>query len=86
MINTVSEKNLPPETATYTIIYIFIFIHTYKQCAAVRTHRELIREPPHKKELSILRAACHGNWQGAAIIPSGRMWYLSPSCTSAFPV
>ena len=37
-------------------------IYTYVQCAAVRTHRLLMREPIQKDAPLIMRATCHGNW------------------------
>ena len=46
-----------------------ISVHTYEQCAAVRTHRSLMREPPQNPEFSTLRATCHGNWPRYAILP-----------------
>ena len=46
-----------------------ISVHTYAQCAAVRTHRLLIREPPQKDPPLIMRATCHGNWPRDARLP-----------------
>jgi hypothetical protein len=44
-------------------------VHTYAQCAAVRTHVELMREPPQNHPLSIMRATIHGTWPRAAGLP-----------------
>ena len=62
-----------------------ISVHTYAQCAAVSTHRSLMREPPQKDPPLIMRATCHGIWPRAAVLPPMMRLACSFSGTWTFP-
>jgi hypothetical protein len=53
-----------------------LIFYTHAQCAAVKTHSELMREPPQKYVPLIIRATCHGNWPRDAVLPPVVRWLV----------
>jgi len=70
----------------YAFVSRRLVIYTYAQCAAVRTHWLLMREPPQKLLPLIIRSTCHGNWPRYAVWRLVIRYSCSFRGTWTFPV